>query len=193
MSRCEDAGSQQTKGDTPVAARRPINKRSTNGESINLGLSGANSGATSAAETRLRSAVERIEQINRDIRQANADKAEIFAELKSLGYDTTIVKTCIKRRQSDRALVQLSDDLTELYERVLAGGLADAEAHARLKRQEARAHGRADAKAGTIEHQHLYPDGVDGAADYELGRQDVFMAKQKDAAGNSIGDPSARP
>jgi hypothetical protein len=40
----------------------------------------------------------------------------------------------------------------------------------------ARAHGRADARQQNWEHAHLYPNGVDGCADYWLGRQDIEMA-----------------
>jgi uncharacterized protein (UPF0335 family) len=140
------------------------------------------------AEERLRSYIDRIIRLNEDGRAINRDKADAFAEAKSAGFDTAIMKTVIKRLAQAQEVVDLSDALVETYERAYRGGALDPAA----VQDTARRQGRADAKAGTTEHQHLYPNGKDGSADYELGRQDVWMANQTDANGAAIGDPKTR-
>lgn len=110
-----------------------------------------------------------------EIKAANSDKAEIYAEAKGTGFDPAIIKIVIKRRRQDRESIDYTESMVETYERAIAGGRLDQTEDADLRQHRARNHGRADAKAANNEHEHLYADGAPGAAAYALGRQDIEM------------------
>lgn len=73
------------------------------------------------AHARLRSFVERIEQIQEEIDALNSDKSETYAEAKADGFDPKIMKIVISRRQMDKADRDERDNLIELYEKALTG------------------------------------------------------------------------
>jgi uncharacterized protein (UPF0335 family) len=50
---------------------------------------------------RLRSIVERIEQIEEEIRSLNDDKKDVYAEAKGAGYDVKILREVVKLRRED--------------------------------------------------------------------------------------------
>lgn len=52
-----------------------------------------------ASDDQLRLFIERIERIEEEIKEANRDKSDVYAELKSQGYDPKIVKQIIKERR----------------------------------------------------------------------------------------------
>lgn len=64
----------------------------------------------------LRSYVARVEHVEGEINDLNADKKEIYAEAKALGFDVSVLKKVIARRRVDRASVQETDAMLELYE-----------------------------------------------------------------------------
>jgi uncharacterized protein (UPF0335 family) len=53
--------------------------------------------------------------VNGKIAELNADRREIYAELKGAGYDLATVRTIIKRREMDADKRQTMDELLELY------------------------------------------------------------------------------
>ena len=73
------------------------------------------------AADKLRSFIERIERLNADIAGLNADKADIFKEAKSDGFDPKIMKVVIRRRAMTTAEAAAQDDLVTLYERAIDG------------------------------------------------------------------------
>ena len=75
---------------------------------------------TGATRKRLRGFFARIERIEAEIREMQSDKALIFQEAKSNGFDTTVMKIVLKRRRQDREVVNLTDALVETYERAAA-------------------------------------------------------------------------
>lgn len=67
---------------------------------------------------RIRSIADRVERINEQIADLNADKREIFAEARGTGYDVKALKAAIKIRQqkaNDSAGFQEHEHLVELY------------------------------------------------------------------------------
>jgi uncharacterized protein (UPF0335 family) len=50
---------------------------------------------------RLRSIVERIEQIEEEIRSLNDDKKDVYAEAKGAGYDVKILREVVRMRKED--------------------------------------------------------------------------------------------
>ncbi len=83
---------------------------------------GDNSGAIDAGH--LRAFIERIETIETSIKDAQEDRKEIYAELKSNGYDPKIVRKIIAIRKQDAAKRQEEEAILELYLGAL-GCLAD--------------------------------------------------------------------
>ena len=49
----------------------------------------------------LRSIVERIEQLEEEIRSLNDDKKDVYAEAKSAGFDVKIVREVVRLRRED--------------------------------------------------------------------------------------------
>jgi uncharacterized protein (UPF0335 family) len=75
---------------------------------------GHNSGEPIAADL-LKSGVSRIENLETQIAEFNADKSEIYKELKSQGLDPKIVRKVIALRRKDPAERHEEDILLDTY------------------------------------------------------------------------------
>jgi uncharacterized protein (UPF0335 family) len=71
------------------------------------------SGAVDA--NHLRAFIERVEVLNTEIKDRNEDKAAVFAEVKSAGYDAKIVKEIVKIRAQDRDARHEHETILDLY------------------------------------------------------------------------------
>lgn len=69
---------------------------------------------------RLRSFIERIERLNEEGGQINRDKAEVFQEAKSSGFDTRVMKKLIRERAMDSQDREEQDQLLNLYRNAIA-------------------------------------------------------------------------
>lgn len=78
---------------------------------------GHNSGGIAA--DRLQSLAERIERLMEERKSLADDIKDIYAEAKSAGFDTKVLRKMIQRRARDRAEVEKEDSLLDLYERAL--------------------------------------------------------------------------
>jgi uncharacterized protein (UPF0335 family) len=80
--------------------------------------------------TRIRSFVERIEQIENEIKDLNEAKKEVFSEAKGEGFDVKILKEIIKLRKQDQDERDEHDSLLDVYIRAMdeAGPASVAEA-----------------------------------------------------------------
>ena len=70
------------------------------------------------ADERLRSFVERAERLNAEIDAMNADKREVFAEARAIGYDVKALKAVIgirKKRAADPDALQEHEHMVALY------------------------------------------------------------------------------
>jgi len=67
----------------------------------------------------LLSFVERIERIEEDIAQGNADKSEIYKEAKSAGFDVKAIKKCVALRKKDKDEIFEEDEILKLYREAL--------------------------------------------------------------------------
>lgn len=74
------------------------------------------------AGDQLRSFVERIERLEAEIATLNNDKKEVYAEAKSSGFDTKIMRIVIRNRAMDKDDRDEQETLVEVYERALASG-----------------------------------------------------------------------
>ena len=71
--------------------------------------------ALSITGERLRSFVERIENVEGEIANLNQDKKEIYAEAKGSGFDVPTIKTMIKMRRKDLNERKEEEALLETY------------------------------------------------------------------------------
>ncbi len=70
---------------------------------------------THATREQLKSFVARIERLEEDKANVAADIKEVYAELKSQGFDAKIMRKVIALRKIDRAERQEAEALLELY------------------------------------------------------------------------------
>ena len=69
--------------------------------------------------SRIRSFVERIEQIENEIKELNEAKKEVFSEAKGEGFDVKILKEIIKLRKQDQDERDERESLLDLYMRAM--------------------------------------------------------------------------
>ena len=75
------------------------------------------------AGDRLRSFIERIERLEEEKAGLAADIRDVFAEAKSSGFDTKVMRQVLKLRRMEKADRQEQEELLELY--LAAIGMAD--------------------------------------------------------------------
>ncbi|WP_062207047.1 DUF2312 domain-containing protein [Aureimonas sp. AU12] len=68
---------------------------------------------------RIRSFVERIEQVELEIQELSEGKKEIFAEAKGEGFDVKIIREIIKLRKQDQDERDEHDTLLDVYMRAM--------------------------------------------------------------------------
>ncbi len=68
---------------------------------------------------RIRSFVERIENLDTELQELNEQKKEVFAEAKAEGFDVKILKEIIKLRKEDKDERDERDALLDLYMRAM--------------------------------------------------------------------------
>ena len=67
------------------------------------------------AGDQLRTIVERIEQVEEEIKELNEAKREIYAEAKSNGFDVKIIRQVIRVRKEDEKKRDETDMLLDTY------------------------------------------------------------------------------
>ena len=68
---------------------------------------------------RIRSIVERIEQLDAEIQELNEGKKEVFAEAKGEGFDVKVIREIIKLRKQDKDERDEHESLLDLYIRAM--------------------------------------------------------------------------
>lgn len=131
---------------------------------------------------RLRSFIDRIENLETDKAAVATDIKEVYAEAKRAYFDTKTIRRLVKeRRMIAEDHLDEQQALFDLYRRAL-GMFVDtplgAAALGRVNKPNgataapnlvAREAGRTDGMAGNRSHETDWPQGQYGAADYELG------------------------
>lgn len=74
------------------------------------------------AAGQLRALIERIERIEAEIKELNADKSDIYKEARGFGYDVKAIRQCVAARKLDDADREEQDAIFELYWNALTGG-----------------------------------------------------------------------
>jgi uncharacterized protein (UPF0335 family) len=68
---------------------------------------------------KIRSFVERIENLDGELQELNEQKKEVFSEAKAEGFDVKILKEIIKLRKQDKEERDEHDTLLDLYMRAM--------------------------------------------------------------------------
>ncbi len=68
---------------------------------------------------KIRSFVERIENLDAELQELNEQKKEVFAEAKGDGFDVRILKEIIKLRKQDKEERDEREGLLDLYMRAM--------------------------------------------------------------------------
>lgn len=72
----------------------------------------------------LRSYIERVERLQAEIHELQADKSDIFKEAKAMGFNVQALQAVIKRRAMDPDKRQELEHMEALYERAIGMGFA---------------------------------------------------------------------
>ncbi len=68
---------------------------------------------------RIRSFVERVEQLDTELQEINEQKKEVFAEAKGEGFDVKVLKEIIKLRKQDKDERDEHGTLLDVYMRAM--------------------------------------------------------------------------
>jgi uncharacterized protein (UPF0335 family) len=74
-----------------------------------------------AAQTRLRTIIERIERLEEDKAAVAGDIKEVFLEAKGEGYDVKILRKVVRLRKQDKAKRLEEEALLDLYLSAIGG------------------------------------------------------------------------
>ena len=74
-----------------------------------------------AAQTRLRTIIERIERLEEDKAAVATDIKEVFAEAKGEGYDVKVLRKVVRLRKQDKAKRLEEEALLDLYLSAIGG------------------------------------------------------------------------
>lgn len=80
-------------------------------------MKNANHGAIDGAQ--LKTFVERTESLEEEIAALNADKAEVYKEAKSAGYDPKYIRKLVQLRKLDPDELDEADELLKMYREAL--------------------------------------------------------------------------
>jgi uncharacterized protein (UPF0335 family) len=69
---------------------------------------------------RILSFIERVEQIEEELKALNEGKKEVFAEAKGEGYDVKVLKEILKLRKQDEDERDEQESLLDVYMRAIA-------------------------------------------------------------------------
>lgn len=88
-----------------------------------LGMIGHNSTAGSLAADRLKAFVDRIERLEEEKRGLQEDIKDLFTEAKGVGFDSAIIRICLRLRKMDKADRQEKEAKLKLYKTAM--GMTD--------------------------------------------------------------------
>ncbi len=74
-----------------------------------------------AAQSRLKTIIERIERLEEDKAAVANDIKEVFAEAKGEGFDVKILRKVVRLRKQDKAKRQEEEAILDLYLSALGG------------------------------------------------------------------------
>jgi uncharacterized protein (UPF0335 family) len=85
-------------------------------------------GTVDVPGNQLRAIVERIEQVEDEIKDLNEAKKEIYAEAKSNGFDVKVLREVIRLRKQDQKERDEQETLLDVYMQAIKGASSVAKA-----------------------------------------------------------------
>lgn len=86
------------------------------------------------ARDQLKAFVERVERVEADIKERNADKSDIYAEARAMGFDAKVLKKVVARRRVDSTQREEEDAIFDMYWDAIHGsGLVHARAYGNVE------------------------------------------------------------
>ena len=79
-------------------------------------------GSVGIAGERIRSFIERIEQIEEELKALTEGKKEVFSEAKGEGFDVKVLKEILKIRKQDQDRRDEQESLLDLYMKAMEEG-----------------------------------------------------------------------
>ena len=86
------------------------------------------SGPGEIAGDQLRTIVERIEQVEEEIKELNEAKKEIYLEAKGKGFDVKVLREVIRLRKQDQKEREEHETLLDVYLQAIKGTRPEAKA-----------------------------------------------------------------
>jgi uncharacterized protein (UPF0335 family) len=86
------------------------------------------SGSDEVAGDQLRTIVERIEQVEQEIKELTEARKEIYLEAKDNGFDVKVLREVIKLRKQDQREREEHETLLDVYLRAIKGTHPEARA-----------------------------------------------------------------
>jgi uncharacterized protein (UPF0335 family) len=86
------------------------------------------SGSGEVAGDQLRTLVERIEQVEEEIKELNEAKKEIYLEAKGNGFDVKVLREVIRVRKQDQKQREEHETLLDVYLQAIKGTRPEAKA-----------------------------------------------------------------
>jgi uncharacterized protein (UPF0335 family) len=86
------------------------------------------SGSGDVAGDQLRALVERIEQVEEEIKELTEAKKEIYLEAKGNGFDVKVLREVVRVRKQDQKEREEHETLLDVYLRAIKGARRDAKA-----------------------------------------------------------------
>jgi uncharacterized protein (UPF0335 family) len=74
---------------------------------------------------KIRSFVERVENLDNELQELNEQKKEVFSEAKAEGFDVKVLKEIIKLRKQDKDERDERESLLDLYMRAMEAAPAE--------------------------------------------------------------------
>ena len=81
-----------------------------------------------ATKEKLRNYIARIERLEAEKAELAADIREVYAEIKSFGFDTKIARKVVARRKKDPNEIAEEDAMLDMYMEVVQGDLFETQA-----------------------------------------------------------------
>ncbi len=129
------------------------------------------------AAGQLRAFVERIERLEADIKEMNADKSEVYKEARGSGFDVKAVRQCVAARKLDDYDREEQDAAFDMYWEALTGG-------SRVHVHEGQQESEQSRKAGPF--SPLAAHGADKVA-VEVFNQETGVEAERDRGADEVG------
>ncbi|PZO78468.1 MAG: hypothetical protein DI629_12285 [Mesorhizobium amorphae] len=139
--------------------------------------------AMTVAAAQLRSYVERVERLDADIKDLNADKSELYQQAKGDGFDVKALRAVVAKRKLDDAKREEADMIFDLYWSALHGVPSRVHVHEARAREE-----QVSSQAGTVTPSQSQTKPAESLGDTISATQSTVGVDAPETAGKATDD-----